>query len=228
MDVDSNPPAIKISAIPLPIFVIASSMDAAADAHCMSTVSAGTWTGKPASNAASRVMFPPVPTALPQISPSACNAQGYFSTTFFRTAAASFSAGMFLNIPPVSPMWLRSPPSKNTLSIPFTDSQIVKTLFRKNPGLIPDRELYGSVVVDWLYRKKTTVCFVCISARSNSEQPAQLLCQGFLISALIRVARNAPATTFTASPKMNGNTAATSVAHTLMCATRYMEMQPPM
>ena len=41
----------------------------------------------------------------------------YFSITFCKTAAASSSAGMVLNIPPVSPMWLRRPPSKNTFSI---------------------------------------------------------------------------------------------------------------
>ena len=107
---DSNPPAIRMSAMPLPIFVIASSMEAAAEAHCISIVSAGTVAGKPAFNAASRVIFPPVPTALPQSRPSACNTQGYFAMIFCKTAAASSSAGTVLNRPPVSPMWLRSPP----------------------------------------------------------------------------------------------------------------------
>ena len=96
------------SITPDAICVYAISILINAEAHCISTVIAGTEFGKLHISPISRPMLPPVPTALPQNSPSTCEILWQLINASI-TLAPSTSGLICLYCPFKTPMGLRSP-----------------------------------------------------------------------------------------------------------------------
>ena len=99
----SIPPASTSSHCPDAILLYAISIAVSPDAHCVSTVKAGTFSDIPALSNVNLPIFPPGPIAFPQINKSGFSTK-YFLFISFINAAPNFSGRTFLNIPFLIPM----------------------------------------------------------------------------------------------------------------------------